>query len=342
MSIEHSVVRHEEGRFFGHPANHGAWNWGEEFLVGTTYGHYESDPDGMHYVDRDRPTRSVLVRSEDGGESWSLEDHSERFAAEPRPCPGGIDFSHPDFALRVRSSGSEPGSVERPSFVVSDDRGHSWEGPYDLPDFGTGEEITARTDYVVGDSATCLLFVSVTEPERDTDREIDRSACVRTTDGGETWEFVGWITTDPDQRSIQPSTVELDDGTLVTFVRQRDFPEEHDHLDAFRSPDRGETWERLGPIAEVHNPAAAVHLGGDDVAVAYGHRKPPYGIRARVSRDGGDTWGEVVRLREDGLGEDLGYPRMGRRADGKLVTVYYYTTAERPEQHLAATVWDPF
>ena len=38
---------------------------------------------------------------------------------------------------------------------------------------------------------------------------------------------------------------------------------------------------------------------------------------------------------------DLGYPRVVQRADGKIVTIYYYATEENPEQHIAATIWDP-
>jgi hypothetical protein len=27
--------------------------------------------------------------------------------------------------------------------------------------------------------------------------------------------------------------------------------------------------------------------------------------------------------------------------DGRIVTIYYYTTAARKEQHIAATIWTP-
>ena len=32
---------------------------------------------------------------------------------------------------------------------------------------------------------------------------------------------------------------------------------------------------------------------------------------------------------------------MVQRPDGKLVTIYYFNTKEIPEQHIAATIWDP-
>jgi hypothetical protein len=64
-------------------------------------------------------------------------------------------------------------------------------------------------------------------------------------------------------------------------------------------------------------------------------------MRAKLSANSGATWGEEIVLRGDGRTWDLGYPQMVQRPDGKLVTVYYYTTADHPEQHIAATIWDP-
>jgi hypothetical protein len=32
---------------------------------------------------------------------------------------------------------------------------------------------------------------------------------------------------------------------------------------------------------------------------------------------------------------------MVQRSDGHLITFYYFTTVENPEQHIAASIWDP-
>jgi hypothetical protein len=77
----------------------------------------------------------------------------------------------------------------------------------------------------------------------------------------------------------------------------------------------------------------------------YGYRRPPFGIRARVSADRGATWGEEIVLRDDGGSGDLGYPRTHLRDDGALVTAYYFNLAGDPIQqnggvrHIAATIW---
>ena len=73
----------------------------------------------------------------------------------------------------------------------------------------------------------------------------------------------------------------------------------------------------------------------------YGYRAFPFGIRARISVDSARTWGEEIHLRDDGRTWDIGYTRTVQRKDGKVVTLYYYTTHEYREQHITAMVWEP-
>ena len=71
--IRHMDVFREAGRFAGWPANNGIWQWGEEILVGLTLG-YLAPPEkqGLHQLDSQRPLSSMLARSPDGGETWSV------------------------------------------------------------------------------------------------------------------------------------------------------------------------------------------------------------------------------------------------------------------------------
>jgi hypothetical protein len=67
---------------------------------------------------------------------------------------------------------------------------------------------------------------------------------------------------------------------------------------------------------------------------------------ATFSTDHGATWKDAVILRDDFQRDrfndaDLGYARVIRRADGKLVACYYWATAQSPHQHIAATIWNP-
>lgn len=64
----------------------------------------------------------------------------------------------------------------------------------------------------------------------------------------------------------------------------------------------------------------------------------PFGIRARPSTDGGRTWEPEIILRADGGGRDVSYSRSVQRADGKVVTVYYFHDTPQGNRYIAATI----
>ena len=70
---KHVIVYYEPGRFGAWPANNGIWNWGNEILVGFLRAFYKENK-YHHSIDRTRPMKSVLARSLDGGETWTMED----------------------------------------------------------------------------------------------------------------------------------------------------------------------------------------------------------------------------------------------------------------------------
>jgi hypothetical protein len=343
------VVYREPGRFAAWPANNGVWVWRDEILVGFTLGYYKADDDS-HSVDRSRPSRAVLARSLDGGETWKLED-PENFVGDggtPAPSPGGIDFGNPDLALRV--GGPPPFHQEGNSFFVSGDRGRTWRGPY----LFSGLEklkLTPRTDYLLG-PRDALLFLSADQPGVKAGNYQDRAFVARATDGGRSFEFVSWITAEPHTtRSVMPSSARVSDREIVAALRRRDDSNSirRNWIDLHASTDNGATWQLRSKVADTDrpetahngNPPALVRLRDGRIVVTYGYRSKPYGIRARISRDDGRTWGREIALRDDGATWDLGYARSVQRGDGKVVTIYYYTTAAHPEQHIAATIWDP-
>ena len=98
----------------------------------------------------------------------------------------------------------------------------------------------------------------------------------------------------------------------------------------------------LEPVIDnAGNPPHMIRLQDGRIALTYGYRHPKYGIRARISADNGQSWGDEIILRDDGAEWDLGYPRTVQRADGKIVTVYYFNDSTAPERYIEATIWDP-
>lgn len=348
--LRHVKVYAEPGRFGGWPANHGIWSWGNEILVGFSAGHHLDLGPDRHNIDRDKPEEHLLARSLNGGESWVIENPSAQGALIPvgpalhgktppglverpwRDCPGGIDFTHPDFALTLRMTDANAGASR---FYTSTNRGHQWDGPFRLPMFDQ-KGIAARTDYVVNAPGECLLFLTASKSSGKEGRPF----CAGTRDGGRTWQFRSWIGEEPDGYAIMPSTVRLGPWELLTAVRCRN--EARAWIETHRSLDDGRHWRKdtvPAPDLGEGNPPSLLRLRDGSVCLTYGHRAAPYEIRARLSRDAGKSWSNEFVLRANGGGRDLGYPRSIQRPDGVIVTVYYFHDTPRSERYIAATLW---
>lgn len=340
-----TVVFQQAGRFGGWPANHGIWSWGDEILVGFEVGYFQAKEKG-HNIDYSKPAEHVLARSLDGGQTWSIEKPEglrpppgEKVAGVPtgesgkpvHDCAGGLDFSNPNFILTARMTSINDGESR---YYYSSDKGHTWDGPCRLPNFGQ-PGIAARTDYLINGKHDMMLFLTAAK----TNRKEGRVICVRTQDGGKTWKFVSFVKPEPDESdyAIMPATVRLDAKTLFSAVRYRKF------IDSFESKDNGATWARVGrPAPDTGgNPPSLLKLRDNRLALIYGRRLEPFGIRARISTDKGHTWSDEIVLRQDGGTWDLGYVRSAQRKDGKVVSVYYYNTKEHPERFIGATIWQP-
>ncbi len=351
-AVHHVDVYRVPGRFGGWPANHGIWSWGNEILVGFSAGTMKDNGTERHAIDHDKPEEHLLARSLDGGETWSIENPAEHGALiptgkslhgiappqlkQPVPidCPGVIDFTHPDFALTVRMTDSDVGPSR---FYYSYDRGHRWQGPFKLPQFDT-PGIAARTDYVVNGKHDCSLFLTAGKQ----DGEEGRPLMVRTTDSGRTWKFVSWIGPERAGFAIMPSTVRIGPSDLLTTLRVHEGRRRW--IDAWQSNDDGKSWALLNqPVRDTGegNPPSLIQLADGRLCLAYGYRAAPYGMRGKLSSDGGRTWGEEVTLRADAGGRDIGYPRSVQRPDGKVVVVYYWHDTPRGDRYLAATIWEP-
>ena len=342
-SMKHVDIYKEPGRFGGWPAGYSAnqWIWGNEIMVAFRRGYYKPNPTS-HTVDWSKPSRKCQARSLDGGETWTLEQPARTSGRQdwPDPSNGGINFAHPDFAMRVGRR-----------FSISYDRGRTWQGRYSFKGIDLG--MTSRHDYMVQDQKQCLFFLSAALPEVSGSNHGDRAFMARTTDGGQNFDFVSWLTDEKSirVRSVMPSAVRTSGSRLVAATRRK---LRNDHtlknsnwIEASVSTDNGASWRYLSKVADTDrgeengSPPALVRLRDGRLVIAYGYRSWPLGIRARISEDDGKTWSDEIVLRDDGHIWDLGYPRMMQRPDGKLVTIYYHNTRENPGPHIVATIWDP-
>ena len=339
---QNGIVYFDEYVFAGWPANEGSWAWGDEILVSFNVGAYEERTD-THSI-RGRPDR-MFARSMDGGKTWAFEESHPRLSPRiPVPEDGVGDMTAPGFALKSRGN----------AFIVSFDKGHTWKGPYPIPDFPEqGAYPNARTSYIVTGPKSALLFMSSARfsPE-GSDGERGRAYVMRTNDGCKTFQFLGWMSPDLELQasenerkhpvfSIMPSVVRIDGDHYVAALRQR--IHKRKWTDVYESKDGGKTWTFLSKAeAGSNNPPALLKLAdGKTLVLIYGFRGREPGLRAKLSRDNGKTWTEEFILRKDARTWDIGYPRAHLLPNGEVLALYYYTTKKHPQQHIAATCWAP-
>jgi len=357
-NITHLKVYYEPGMYGGWPANNGIWIWGNEILVGFSKG-FHKNLGSNHNIDRDKPQLHLLARSKDGGNTWSIEDPAPNglfphghFIAKPRTDlpqqkvlqqKETINFKHPGFAFAAYSNAHAGES----RYWYSYDKGHSWKGPFALPNFGA-PGTAARTDYIIDGENKCTLFITAAKSNGDEGRVI----AVNTKDGGKTWTLLSRIGEEPEGYAIMPASVRISANELLVTTRER--KGDHSFIPCWKSMDNGKTWTQLKNASDdtgIGSPPAMIRLSDGRICLVYGYRADAESIasktktsdiRARLSNDNGETWTEEYILRNDGSGQDIGYPRIVQRPDGKIVMIYYFMDNKTgPERYIGASIWSP-
>lgn len=353
--ITHTIAAIEKDRFHGWPANNGVWQWGDEILVGFTQGDYaESSGHNITGIEE-----SKFSRSKDGGITWTMFD-PENFLDDEniKWLPKGkkqleapINFRHEGFAIRFFASGYHGNDDPEGGFYYSYDRGTTWNGPYFLAGLNEQPElknkgISARTDYLVLGEKELIFFTSASNGK------VNRIACIRTRDGGMSFQFVSWVTPEDNMFSaIMPATVRISEQKFVLSYRKI-YPflknTKGNMIESYVSEDGCKTWKYLSNIKffeSSSNPPALIKLQDGRLLCVYGDRHHSR-MAGKYSRDAGATWGEEFILRDNfkdanNSAWDFGYPRLVQRTDGKVVSMYYWATEENPQQFIAVSIWDP-
>ena len=372
MNIEilnQNVVYRKEDEFCAWPFNGGMWQFEDgEIVVGFTRSkadysaheniqHGKMDPDGGE---------QVLIRSFDGGKTWPEDTITTMFkrpefdpvadaARRGETSDASYDPNADGFMLWGGFGFPTKGKPAGVITMVSTDRGKNWSDPVKLPTWLPGASrytfsfACGRPSYVVRKDGMLLLFGSASRKSLDDKvTGIGESAIPvvwASWNGGASWGFLSEVELTPRLPvGILPYPLLLPNGDMLMAVR-RQYSGYNAYTQIYKSTDHGGTWNFFSRVNDWGAPANLLLMPDERIICVYGYRQEGYGIRARVSEDGGATWGEELVIRDDGGSWDLGYPRSVVRPDGNILTVYYMNLANDPIQqdggvrYIASTLW---
>jgi hypothetical protein len=273
------------------------------------------------------PSGSLLAAGAPGWVAWPA---ARRAEAEAR---GLLALPHPS------GDADQVMVAENKVFVQrSRDEGRTWERrEWEVPG---AYRLTAFPRSVVLHDGTILVPL-YDEHRRRGDRHHDRSWVFRSADGRGTWRLIlmgqdaaaGW--------GDEAALVEAAPGRVLALMRQAP----PGYLVQAWSDDGGRTWSQPLRTPIWGYPPHLLKLRDGRILCSFGHRRPPLGVQAVLSVDGGETWDVAHRaiLRDDGeTGEgkevrDLGYPVSVELPDGTIFTTYYMTLGG--VTHVAASRW---
>lgn len=303
--------------------------------------------------------KDLMCVSHDGGESWTapmiindtqLDDrdagivslgdgkllmsffnHPRRFYTERRKT--GKIFKHPmsDLAMamtnglfdeweKIDESVEAEGVDRSGSYTrLSRDGGKTWEKAVQAP-------VTAPHGPIMLSDGSLLYFGKRMTEVNDSSFRI---TAAKSLDMGKSWEILGEVPL-PEGYSwdqlFEPHAVELPSGRILGAIRA--------HVDSSRfasgitillthSDDGGKTWSTPFETEICGTPPHLLLHSSGAVILSYGRREVPYGERAMISYDGGESFTKEVVLDDMGPDWDLGYPSTAELSDGSLITVYY-------------------
>jgi sialidase-1 len=162
-------------------------------------------------------------------------------------------------------------------------------------------------------------------------------------DDGRSWRTIGEIPVIPGE-SIdhyhELHAVETASATLLAMIRYN--PSERDNaiMRQSESHDGGKTWSVPRPTGIWGYPPHLMKLSDGRLMVTYGYRREPFGERACISTDNGNTWNLESPIGiAPALNHDLGYPASVELADGSIYTVYYQQENDGEPTCLMGTHW---
>ena len=268
---------------------------------------------GMPSLDAPRGGRIEIMRSDNGGKTWSdpapmidtpWDDRSPALAQLPDGTLVASFFTYPLPAVAI---------------IRSRDDGRTWE---QTPKLLRAPFFSLATDGppLVLPDGSLLLAAYGSEKEHD---PFESLAIFASRDRGDSWQHLSTIRAP--HELTEPGLARLPDGTLVVIAR----PEGAISW----STDGGHTWTAPQNLpARMFDPWLLTLRDGTLLCLHGSYQRKHHGLRAIVSKDGGHTW--------TGAGPDYGFPvdpsvygysRGTQLPDGSVYVVFQGTGGHKSE-----------
>jgi sialidase-1 len=194
----------------------------------------------------------------------------------------------------------------------STDGGMTWSNPYRVP------LNSPHGPSTLADGRLLYAGKQLWEPGK-------KVGVCESTDDGKTWKWLADIPARPGdtvEQYHELHQVQAKDGSLIVHIRNHSKQNERETLQT-ESHDGGKTWSTPHAIGVWGLPSHLLRLKNGALVMSYGYRRAPFGNQARISHDNGRTWSNPIVISDDGAGYDIGYPSTVEVADGNLLTLWY-------------------
>ena len=345
VQTEHQVICRQEGRYIGWPTM-GRKVDGELLVV------FSGDRD-EHVCPYGK---TQIVRSRDNGKTWTKPETINDCIIDDRDvgilvCRSGViviswftSLAFETYDCRKMYGDSMVDSWQSHIEKITDKDRENELGHWIRRSLDGGKtwlpkqrmEGTAPHGPVQMDNGTLLFLGNTTiEGKRAVVAEESR-------DEGATWKIIGKVPF-PDYGEAywgEPHLAQTREGRLIAHFRHNK-GEHSGFLFQSESDDGGKIWTQAHKLPIWGFPPHLIRLSDGRLLTTYGYRRKPYGHRACLSDDGGETWDldrEII-LRDDAPSADLGYPATVEIGNGEMLTVYYQIDQPGEKTCLMTTRW---
>ena len=308
-----------------------------------------------------------LVRSSDGGETWSAPTNicntilDDRDAGVISLQDGSLVmawFTSIHYRHQIRDRAKlAPGSMRfywwlhdeklRPAEVEaqlgaftrrSTDFGRTWDEPVRTPCSAPHGPIQLR------DGRLLYMGKSGDADHKNLGAKIGKVVAAESRDGGRSWKVIGDVPF-PAQINVlrdchEPHAVETADGRIVVQIRCHYKDDGLMGSVQSESSDGGRTWTMAHAVGIDGYPPHLIRLADGKLVSVYGRRWRDFGEFAAISDDNGRTWDVKNEIKLAGhWNGDLGYPASVQLPGGDIITIYYQAEAKGEKTCLMGTHW---